>query len=36
MAGDSYGAAYDETDNALLRVRELKEDDMKRFVAEKL
>jgi hypothetical protein len=35
-AGDLYGAAYDKTDNVLLRGRELTEDDLKRMVAEKL
>jgi hypothetical protein len=35
-AGDAYGAAYDETDNELLGIKELTEDDIKQLVAEKL
>lgn len=36
LAGDIYGGAYDETDNQLLGVQELTEEDLKRLVAEKL
>lgn len=36
MAGDIYGAAYDETDNELLGIQELTEEDVKKLVAEKL
>lgn len=35
-AGDIYGAAYDETDNELLGVKELTEEDLKKLVAWKL
>ena len=36
LAGETYGSAYDETDNELLGVKELTEEDLKKFVAEKL
>ena len=36
LAGDVYGAAYDETDNELLGVKELTEEDLKKLVAGKL
>ena len=36
LAGETYGSAYDETDNELLGVRELTEEDLKTIVAEKL
>ena len=36
LAGDVYGAAYDETDNELLSVKELTEEDLKKLVAEAL
>lgn len=36
LAGDIYGGAYDETDNELLGVKELTEDDLRRLVAVKL
>jgi hypothetical protein len=35
-AGEIYGAAYDETDNELLGVKELTEEDLKKLVAGKL
>lgn len=35
-AGDVYGAAYDETDNELLGIKELAEEDLKGLVAKKL
>ncbi|PMD29423.1 NAD(P)-binding protein [Hyaloscypha variabilis F] len=35
-AGDTYGAAYDETDNELLGIKEFSEEDLKKLVAEKL
>lgn len=35
-AGDTYGAAYDETDNDLLGIKELTEEDLKKLVAAKL
>jgi hypothetical protein len=35
-AGETYGSAYDETDNELLGVKELTEEDLKKLVAEKL
>lgn len=36
LAGDLYGSAYDETDNELLGVTELTEEDLKKLVAGKL
>lgn len=36
LAGDVYGCAYDETDNELLGIKELTEEDLKRLVAERL
>jgi len=36
MAGETYGSAYDETDNELLGVRELTEEELKELVAGKL
>lgn len=36
LAGDKYGGAYDVTDNELLGVKELTEDDVKKLVASKL
>jgi len=36
MAGDTYGSAFDETDNDLLGVKKMTEDDLKKLVAEKL
>lgn len=36
LAGDKYGGAYDETDNGLLGVKELTEEDLKKLVAAKL
>ncbi|KAJ8097635.1 hypothetical protein POJ06DRAFT_261957 [Lipomyces tetrasporus] len=36
FAGDIYGGAYDETDNELLGVKELTEEDLKKLVAGKL
>ena len=36
FAGEIYGAAYDETDNELLGVKELTEEDLKKLVAEKV
>lgn len=36
MAGDTFGSSYDETDNELLGVRELTEEDLKKLVAGKL
>ena len=36
LAGETYGSAYDVTDNELLGVKELTEEDLKRVVAEKL
>lgn len=33
LAGDTYGSAYDETDNKLLGVKELTEEDVKKFIA---
>jgi len=35
-AGDVYGSAYDETDNELLGIKELAEEDLQKLVAEKL
>ncbi|KAI0123779.1 hypothetical protein BJ170DRAFT_94808 [Xylariales sp. AK1849] len=35
-AGDVYGAAYDQTDNELLGIKELTEEDLKKLVAAKL
>jgi len=35
-ACETYGSAYDETDNELLGVKELMEEDLKKLVAEKL
>ncbi|TVY88304.1 Isoflavone reductase-like protein, partial [Lachnellula willkommii] len=36
LAGDVYGCAYDETDNELLGIKELTEEDFKKLVAERL
>ena len=36
FAGDTYGGAFDKTDNELLGVKELTEEDLKKLVAEKL
>lgn len=36
FAGETYGSAYDETDNELLGVKELTEEDLTNIVAEKL
>jgi hypothetical protein len=36
LAGETYGSAFDETDNELLGVKELTEEDLKKVVAEKL
>jgi hypothetical protein len=36
LAGETYGSAYEETDNELLGVKELTEEDLKKLVAEKL
>ncbi|EXJ82579.1 hypothetical protein A1O3_06392 [Capronia epimyces CBS 606.96] len=36
LAGDTYGAAFDETDNDLLGVKELTEEDLKKLIAGKL
>jgi hypothetical protein len=36
FAGDLYGAAYDETDNQLLGVKQLTEEDLKKIIAAKL
>lgn len=36
FAGDTYGAAYDETDSKLLGIKELTEEDLKTLVATKL
>ncbi|PVH74502.1 NAD(P)-binding protein [Cadophora sp. DSE1049] len=36
FAGDSYGGAYDETDNELLGVKELTEEDVRKLIAGKL
>lgn len=36
LAGDTYGSAYDETDNKLLGVKELTEKDVEKLVAERL
>lgn len=36
LAGDVYGAAYDETDNQLLGVREMTADELRTLVASKL
>ncbi|KAJ9614599.1 hypothetical protein H2200_002736 [Cladophialophora chaetospira] len=36
LAGDKYGAAYDENDNELLGVKELTEEYLKKLVSEKL
>lgn len=36
LAGETYGSAYDETDNELLGVKELTEEDLEKIVAEKL
>ncbi|KAK4948607.1 hypothetical protein LTR10_012611 [Elasticomyces elasticus] len=36
LAGEIYGSAYDETDNELLGVKELTEEDLENIVAEKL
>lgn len=35
-AGDVYGSAYDETDNELLGIKELTDEDLKRLVTQKL
>ncbi|ETN41055.1 uncharacterized protein HMPREF1541_02990 [Cyphellophora europaea CBS 101466] len=36
LAGDTYGAAFDETDNSLLGVKEMTQEDLKKLVASKL
>jgi hypothetical protein len=36
LAGETYGSAYEETDNELLGVKELTEEDLKKLVAERL
>jgi hypothetical protein len=36
FAGDRYGAAYDATDNALLGVEELTEEELRKMVADRL
>ncbi|OOF96659.1 hypothetical protein ASPCADRAFT_206850 [Aspergillus carbonarius ITEM 5010] len=36
LAGDTYGAAYDVTDNELLGIKELTPADLKKLIAEKL
>ena len=36
LKSDVYGSAYDETDNELLGIKELAEEDLKKRVAEKL
>ena len=36
LAGETYGSAYNETDNELLGVKELTEGDLEKIVAEKL
>ena len=36
LAGDVYGCAYDETDNEILGIKELTDEDFKRLVAERL
>lgn len=36
LAGDAYGSAYDDTDNELLGVKKLTEEDLKKLVAGKL
>ncbi|KAK3659074.1 hypothetical protein LTR56_001511 [Elasticomyces elasticus] len=36
LAGEAYGSAYDETDNELLGVQELTEEELKKMVAERL
>ena len=36
LGGERYGSAYDETDNELLGIKELTEEDLKKMVAEKL
>lgn len=36
LAGKKYGSAYDETDNQLLGVKELTDEDVEKIVAEKL
>jgi len=36
FAGDVYGGAYDQTDNKLLGVKELTDEDLKKLVAGKL
>ena len=36
LAGETYGSAYDETDNELLGVKEMNKEDWEKIVAEKL
>jgi len=36
FAGDTYGSAYDETDNELLGIKEMTDEDLKKLVAGKL
>ena len=36
LAGELYGSAYDETDNKLLGIKELTDEDLKKVVAEEL
>jgi hypothetical protein len=36
LAGETYGSAYDGTDNELSGVKELTEEDLKTIMAEKL
>ncbi|KAM0123636.1 hypothetical protein ACHAO1_011248 [Botrytis cinerea] len=36
FAGDSYGCAYDETDNELLGIKKLTEEDVRKLIATKL
>ncbi len=36
MAGETYGSAFDETDNELLGIKELSEEDLKKIIAEYL
>lgn len=36
FAGDIYGGVYDETDNELLGVKDLTEEDLKKLVARNL
>jgi len=35
-AGETYGSAYDQTDNGLLGIKELTEEDLKKIVAKNL